>query len=115
MNPARPRAQAFSAGVVKSVSSNGQKAKRTEEQGPVATVPTRVPGKAHVTREKHSDKHQNRHRSGAMDLHCPRLCTHLEITGGRDQIIPIRPSRAAKKKQRKHAVEQASLKGSQSD
>jgi hypothetical protein len=34
-----------------------------------------------VTGEKHSDKHQNRHRSGAVDLHRPCLCAHLEVTG----------------------------------
>ena len=109
MNPARPPTQAFAAGVVKSVSSDGQNTENAEEQRPVAPIPTRAPSEAHVTGEKHSDKHQNRHRSGPMDLHRPRLCTHLEITGRRDQIIPIRPCRAAKKKQRKHAVEQASV------
>ena len=115
MNPARPRTQVLTAGVVKSISSDGQNAESAKEQRPVATIPTCAPGEAHVTGEKHSDNHQNRHRSGAVDLHRPRLCTHLEITEGRDQIIPIRPRRAAKKKQRKHAVEQASVKGPQSD
>ena len=78
MNPARPRTQAFIAGVVKPVSSDGQNTERAKEQRPVATIPA---SEAHVTGEKHSDKHQNRHRSGAVDLHRPRLCTHLEITG----------------------------------
>ena len=81
MNPARPRTQAFTAGVVKSVSSDGQDTEAAKEQRPVATIPTRAPSEAHVTGEKRSDKHQNRHRCGAVDLHRPRLCTHLEITG----------------------------------
>ena len=56
MNPPRPSTQAFAARVVKAVSSDRQNAKRAEEQRPVATIPTRAPGKAHVTCEKHSDK-----------------------------------------------------------
>jgi len=81
MNPTRPRTQAFTAGVVKPVSSDGQNSERAKEQRPVATIPTRAPGKSHVTGEKHSDKNQNRHRGGAVDLHRPRLCVYLEITG----------------------------------
>ena len=81
MDPARPRTQAFTARVVESVSSDGQNTERAKEQRPVATIPTRTPSEAHVTGEKHADKHQNRHRTGAVDLHRPRLCTHLEITG----------------------------------
>ncbi len=115
MNPARPRTQAFTAGVVKPVSSDGQNTEAAKEQRPVATIPTRAPSEAHVTGEKHSDKHQNRHRSGAVDLHRPCLCAHLEVTGRRGQIIPIRPRRAAEKKQRKHAVKQASVNRLQSD
>ena len=79
MNPARPRTQAFTAGVVKSVSSDGQNTERTKEQRPVATVPTRAPSKAHVTGKEHPNQHQNRHRGGAVDFHRPRLCTDLEI------------------------------------
>jgi hypothetical protein len=81
MNPARPRTQAFTASVVKSVPSDGQNTEAAKEQRPVATIPMRAPSEAHVTGEKHSDKHQNRHRSGAVDPHRRRLCTHLEITG----------------------------------
>jgi len=80
MNPARPRTQAFTAGVVKSVSGDGQNTEAAKEQRPVATIPTRAPSEAHMTGEEHSDKHQNRHRSGAVNPHRPRLCTHLEIT-----------------------------------
>src|SRR5215468_11724046 len=115
MDPARPRAQPFSAGIIKSVSSDGQNAERSKKQRSVATIPTRAPGKTHVTGEKHSEKHQNCHGSSAVDLHPPSLCTHLEITGRQDQIIPIRPCRAGEKEQRKHAVKQASVKGPQSD
>ena len=79
MNPARPRTQAFTAGVVKSVSSDGQNTEAPKEQRPVATIPARAPSQAHVTREKHSDKHQNRHCAGAVDFHRPRFCTDLEI------------------------------------
>src|SRR5438067_4946660 len=82
MNPTRPRTQAFTAGVVESVSSNGQNTERAKEQRPIATIPTRPPGETHVSGEKHSDKHQNRHCAGAVDLHRPRLSTHLEIPGG---------------------------------
>src|SRR6516164_3191106 len=115
MNPAHPRTQVFTAGVVKPVSSDGQNTERAKEQRSVATIPTRPPSEAHMTGEKHSDKHQNRHRSGPVNLHRPCLCAHFENTGGGDQIIPIRPCRAAKKKQRDHAVEQASVKWLQSD
>src|SRR5436190_1663890 len=97
MNPTRPRTQAFTAGVVKSVSSDGQNTERAKEQRPVATIPARQPSETHVTGKKHADKHQNRHRCGAGDLHRPCLCTHLEITGERDQIVPIRLCRAAEK------------------
>ena len=79
MNPARPRTQAFSAGVIKPVSSDGQNTERAKEQRPVATVPACAPSEAQVTGEKHPNKHQNRHRRGAVDFHRPRLCTHLEI------------------------------------
>ena len=115
MNPARPRTQPFTAGVVKSVSSDGQNTERAKEHRPVATVSTRAPSEAHVTGEKHPNKHQNRHRRGAVDFHRPRLCIHLEISGGRDQIIPIRPRRATTKEQRKYAIEPASVEGPQSD
>jgi len=81
MNPTRPRTQGFTAGVVESVSSNGQNTERAKEQRPIATIPARPPGETHVTGKKHSYKHQNRHRCGGVDLHRPRLCTHLEITG----------------------------------
>ena len=81
MNPTRPRTQAFTAGVVKSLSSDGQNTERAKEQRPVATIPARQPSETHVTGKKHVDKHQNRHRCGAGDLHRPCLCTHLEITG----------------------------------
>src|SRR5438045_8121669 len=113
MNPTRPRTQGFTAGVVKSVSSNGQNTERAKEQRPIARIPTRPPSETHVSGEKHSDKHQNRHRGGAVDLRRRRLSTHLEIPGVRDQIVPVRPCRAAEKKQRKNAVEQASVKGLQ--
>lgn len=79
MNPARPRTQALTAGVVKSVSRDGQNAERAKEQRPVATIPTRAPSEAHMTSEKHPHKHQNRHRGGTVDFHRPRLCTDLEI------------------------------------
>jgi len=115
MNPACPRAQVFTAGVIKSVASDGQKTKRAEEERSVAAIPTGAPGEADVTVEKHSDQDQDRHRSGAMDLHRPRFRIHLEITWGRNEIIPIRPCRAAEKKQRKYAIEQASVKRPQSD
>ena len=81
MNPTRPRTQGFTAGVVESVSSNGQNTERAKEQRPIATIPTRPPGETHVSGEKHSDKHQNRHRGGAVDLRRRRLSTHLEIPG----------------------------------
>jgi len=115
MDPARPRTQAFTAGVVESVSSDGQNAERAKKQRAVATIPPRAPSEAHVTGEKHPHKHQNRHRGGAVDLHRPRLRTHLEVTRCRDQIIPIRPRRAAEQKQRQHDIEQTSVKRSQSD
>ena len=79
MNPASPLTQAFAAGVVKSVSSDRQNTERAKEQRAVATVPARAPSEAHVTGKKHSYKHQNRHRGGAVDFHRPRLCTDLEI------------------------------------
>lgn len=79
MNPTRPLTQAFTASVVKSVSSGSQNTERAKEQRPVATVPTRAPSEAHVTGEKRPNKHQNRHRGRAVDLHRPRFCTDLEI------------------------------------
>ena len=115
MNPACPRAQVFTARVVKTIAGDGQKAKGAEEKRSVATIPMCAPGESYVTGEKRSDQYQNRHRSGAVDFHRPRFRTHLDITWRRNKIIPIRPRRAAEKKQRKHAIEQASVKQLQSD
>lgn len=80
MDPARPRTQPFIARVVKAVPSNRQNTERSEEQRPIATITMGAPGEAHVTGEKHSDKHRNRHRGGAVDFHGPRFSAHLEIT-----------------------------------
>ena len=80
MNPARPRAQAFTAGVVKPVSSDCQNTEAAKERRPVTTIPTRAPSEAHMTGQKHSDKHQNRHRCGTVDLHRPRLSRAREVS-----------------------------------
>ena len=109
MDPAAPRPEPLTAGVVKAISSHDQNAKRGEEQRSVAAISSRAPGEAHMAGKKHSYQHQSRHRRGAVNLHRPRLRAHLKIARRRDQIIPISPRGAAEKKQREHAVKQASL------
>src|ERR1051326_8329708 len=68
-----------------------------------------------MTGEKHSDKHQYRHRRSSMDFHRPNLCSHCKIARRREQIRPIRPCRTAKEKQRKNDVEKPSLQTVQSN
>ncbi len=115
MNPARPRTQVFIPGVVKSVSCDRQNTERTKKQGAIPAIPTDAPREAHVTRQKHSNKHQNCHRGSSVDFHRPRFCAHLKIAGRRSQIIPERPCRSGDKKQREHGVEKPSLETLQSN
>src|SRR4030095_16719281 len=114
MNPARPGTQAFTPSVVKSVSGDRQNAEGSKEQRPVATIPTRAPGEAHVTSEKHSDKHQSRHRAAPWTFIAHAFALTSKSPG--DGTRSFQYAHTAPLKKAAHARrEQASVKGSQSD
>ena len=80
MNPARPRTQAFTAGVAKPVSSDCQ---NTEAAKGTATryhdSDARAKRSAHHWSEAFRQA-PNRHRCGTVDLHRPRLSRAREVS-----------------------------------